>query len=68
MKAAQPATEKEARWPKTQQANLIRHVPSGKYFAPIRVCGKLILKTLKTTRVSMAKPRLFDRFHGEMTR
>ncbi len=60
MRAAQPATKKDARWPKTQYAHLIRYVPSGKYFARIRVRGKLILKTLKTTGVSVAKLRLAD--------
>jgi hypothetical protein len=45
---------------KTQHANLIRYVPSGKYFARIRVRGKLIPKTLKTTQVSVAKLRLAD--------
>src|SRR5437879_11849554 len=30
------------------------------YFARIRVHGKLILKSLKTDRLSMAKPRLAD--------
>jgi integrase len=60
MKAAQPATEKAARLSKTQYANLIRYVPSGKYFARIRVQGKLILKSLKTNRISVAKLRLAD--------
>ena len=60
MKAADPATENAARWSKTQYANLIRYVPSGKYFARIRVQGKLILKSLKTNRISVAKLRLAD--------
>jgi hypothetical protein len=60
MKAAEPATEKDARWSKTQYANLIRYVPSGKYFARIRVRGKLIIKTLKTASVTVAKLRLAD--------
>src|SRR5882724_6986618 len=59
MKAAR-ATEKDSRWSKTQYANLIRYVPSRKYFARIRVQGKLILKSLKTDRVSVAKLRLAD--------
>jgi len=60
MKAAEPTTEKDARWSKTQYANLIRYVPSGKYFARIRVRGKLIIKTLKTASVTVAKLRLAD--------
>ncbi len=45
---------------KTQYANLLRSVPSTKYFARIRVRGKLILKSLKTIRISVAKLRLAD--------
>ncbi len=60
MRAAEPATEKAARWSKTQYANLIRYVPSGKYFAIIRVRGKLIIKTLKTASVTVAKLQLAD--------
>jgi hypothetical protein len=60
MNAAHPATVNAARWSKTQYANLIRYVPSGKYFAQIRVQGKLILKSLKTNWISMAKLRLAD--------
>jgi site-specific recombinase XerD len=45
-------------------ANLVRHVQSGNYYARIRVRGKLIWKTLKTDRISVAKLRLGD-FHKE---
>lgn len=51
---------KEKLWSKTQYSNLIRYVPSGKYYARIRVKGKLIVKSLKTTRISVAKLRLAD--------
>ncbi len=47
-------------WQKTQYSNLIRYVPSGTYFARLRVKGKLILKTLKTDVPSVAKLRLAD--------
>jgi len=47
-------------WQKTQYSNLIRYVPSGTYFARLRVKGKLILKTLKTDVLSVAKLRLAD--------
>ena len=52
------------RWQKTPVANLVRHVQSGNYYARIRVCGKLIWKSLKTDRISVAKLRLGD-FHKE---
>ena len=47
-------------WQKTQCANLIRYVPSGQYYARIRIRGKLLRKCLKTDLVSVAKLRLGD--------
>ena len=55
---------KSSPWQKTPVANLIRHVQSGNYYARIRVRGKLIWKTLKTDRISVAKLRLGG-FHKE---
>ena len=54
----------DPRWQKTPVANLMRHVQSGNYYARIRVRGKLIWKSLKTDRISVAKLRLGD-FHKE---
>ena len=51
-------------WQKTPVANLVRHVQSSNYYARIRVRGKLIWKSLKTDRISVAKLRLGD-FHKE---
>jgi len=53
-----PGSSKE--WQKTQYSNLIRYVPSGTYFARLRVRGKLIRKSLKTDVLSVAKLRLAD--------
>ena len=50
----------KARWLKTPFSNLIRYVPSGVYFARIRVRGKLIRRSLKTNTISVAKLRLAD--------
>ena len=50
----------EPKWQKTQFANLIRYVPSGKYYARLRVNGKLIVRSLKATSISVAKLRLSD--------
>jgi hypothetical protein len=47
-------------WLETPFANLIRYVPSGIYFSRIRVQGKLILRSLKTTSLTVAKLRLDD--------
>jgi integrase len=58
----------ETRWQKTPVANLVRHVQSGNYYARIRVRGKLIWKSLKTDRMSVAKLRLGDFHKGERQR
>src|SRR5262249_20261653 len=47
-------------WQSTQYSNLVRYVPSGTYYARIRVRGKLIRKSLKTSMVTIAKLRLSD--------
>ena len=57
--AEEPASQKKD-WQKTQYANLIRYVPSGKYYARIRIRGKLLLRSLKTDLISVAKLRLND--------
>jgi integrase len=54
------ATNPCKEWQKTQFANLVRYVPSGIYYARLRVKGKLIRKSLKTGVVSVAKLRLTD--------
>jgi len=54
----------DSHWQKTPVANLVRNVQSGNYYARIRVRGKLIWKSLKTDRMSVAKLRLSD-FHKE---
>jgi integrase len=56
----QQQTESESIWQKTPYANLLRYVPSGIYFARIRVQGKLIRRSLKTSTMSVAKLRLAD--------
>ena len=50
----------DPRWVKTPVANLIRYVPSGVYFARVRVGGKLIHKSLRTDKISVAQLRLND--------
>lgn len=53
-------TAKPSVWQPTQYANLIRYIPSGTYFARLRVAGKLIRKSLHTDVLSVAKLRLAD--------
>src|SRR6266567_2212840 len=57
---AKAGSAEPKRWQKTPYANLIRYNPSGNYFCRIRVHGKLILKSLKTDVLSVAKLRLTD--------
>ena len=47
-------------WQKTQFSNLIRYTSSGTYYARLRVKGKLIVRSLKTDVLSVAKLRLGD--------
>ena len=57
----QPTTPvSSAVWQKTQYANLIRYIPSGTYFARVKVQGKLIRRSLETDRITVAKLRLAD--------
>src|SRR5580704_11253994 len=51
---------KDEFWQKTQYANLIRYVPSGTYYARIRIRGKLLRKSLNTDQITVAKLRLND--------
>jgi hypothetical protein len=51
---------KETLWQKTPHANLVHAEPSKTYFARIRINGKLIRSSLKTTVLSVAKLRLAD--------
>ncbi|HTY88641.1 MAG TPA: hypothetical protein VMB80_14335, partial [Candidatus Acidoferrum sp.] len=59
-KAVSKAANPDKDWQKTQYANLIRYVPSGTYYARLRVKGKLIRRSLKTDVLSVAKLRLAD--------
>jgi len=45
-------------WQKTNHTGLVRYVPSGIYFARLRVGGKLIRQTLHTDVLTVAKLRL----------
>jgi integrase len=60
MPAEPPAAQEGREWQKTQFANLIRYVPSGTYYARIRIRGKLLRKSLGTDLISVAKLRLTD--------
>ena len=47
-------------WQPTQYANIVQHVPSGIYYARLRIKGKLIWRFLKTDKISIAKLRMGD--------
>lgn len=53
-------SKQETKWQKTPVANLVRNAVSEIYYARVRMGGKLIWKTLKTDRLSVAKLRLGD--------
>ena len=55
-----PATEPRKLWQNTSFSNLIRYVPSRTYYARIRVGGKLIIRSLKSKVLSVAKLKLSD--------
>src|SRR5437867_2892541 len=55
-------------WRKSQYANLVRYVPSKTYFARLRVGGKLIRRSLKTSSITTARLRLTDLEKQERTR
>lgn len=50
----------ESQWRKTPVANLVRNATSNVYYGRTRAGGKLIWKSLKTDRLSVAKLRLSD--------
>jgi hypothetical protein len=54
------SVERISLWQKTPYANLVRNQRSATYFARLRVNGKLIWRTLKTDKISVARPRLAD--------
>jgi hypothetical protein len=57
MKTKQPeqtAAKPGKVWQPTQYSNLIRYVPSGTFFARLRVGGNLIRKSLKTDLLTVA--------------
>lgn len=60
MKADNAQSDRESDWQKTPFANLVRYKPSQVYFARLKVKGKLIRRSLKTTLISVAKLRLAD--------
>jgi integrase len=59
------ASDPELDWQKTPYSNLIRYVPSGTYFARMKLKGKLIRRSLKTQTLAVAKLRLADLESGE---
>jgi len=57
----QPGADDRAKtWQATQYSNIVRHVPSQIYYARLRVKGKLVWRSLKTERISIAQARLAD--------
>jgi len=59
------SNDSSSKWNKTQYANLVRYVPSGAYYARFKVSGKIINRSLKADRVTIARQRLGDRIKEE---
>lgn len=60
MKDSKSESKREPLWQKTQYANLVRYVPSGGYYARIRIKGKLLRQSLQTKSLTVAKMKLGD--------
>lgn len=60
MRIPESAANPDREWQKTPYSNLIRHVPSGVYYARLRVKGKLIRKSLPTDVLAVGKLQLGD--------
>jgi len=56
---------KSSPWKKSSVANILRYQPSGVYFARVRIGGKLIRRTLDTSILEVAKPRLAELIKDE---
>jgi integrase len=50
----------KSRWQKSPHRGIVRYVPSGIYFARVRIKGKLIVRSLKTDALTVAVLRLSD--------
>jgi len=57
---ARKAKEPDPNWKSTRTPNLKIYVPSGVYFARLRVKGKLVRQSLETTVRSVAELELTD--------
>lgn len=60
MKLLDEAKPQAKMWQSAQYSNVVKHIPSGVYYARFRVKGKLIWRSLKTDKISIAKLRLDD--------
>ena len=60
VKDSKSEPRKDSPWQKTQYANLVRYVPSGTYYARVRIKGKLKVKSLETTAITTALMKLKD--------
>ncbi len=54
------STPRKQSWQKMRDTNLVRYVPSGVFYARVRVQGKFIRQSLKTKSITVARLRLKD--------
>ena len=67
MKTKPKNQTKSSQWAATRYANLFRWVPSGTIYARLKVRGKPIRKSLKTSDLELAKRRFIDLEKHERT-
>ena len=58
--ATRSATKKQSGWEPTRYQNLFRYVPSGMIFARLKIAGKQVRKSLKTTDLELARRKLIE--------
>lgn len=55
-----PQPKKQSLWEPTRYQNLFRYVPSGMIFARLKIAGKQVRKSLKTSDLELAKRKLVE--------
>ena len=55
-----PQPKKQSLWESTRYQNLFRYLPSGTIFAWLKISGKQVRKSLKTSDLELAKRKLAE--------
>jgi hypothetical protein len=60
IQAKQDQARPASNWQKTSYTNVVRYLPSGVYYARLRVGGKLVWRSLETSSATVAKLKVLD--------